>query len=74
MLSVVDGRLAPVSWEDLDPDLVQDIQCESSGYPLHVLKDGHELEKQWILLMRETSTLCRTLLPPAPPAMYRSLM
>ena len=39
MLSVVDGSLAPVSWEDLDPTLVQEIQCESSGHTLDVLKN-----------------------------------
>ena len=40
MLSVVEGGLAPVSWEDLDPAMVQEIQRESSGYTLDVLKDG----------------------------------
>ena len=39
MLSVLDGSLAPVSWEDLDAALVQEIQRESSGYTLDVLKD-----------------------------------
>ena len=39
MLSVVDGGLAPVPWEDLDPAMVQDIQRESSGYTLDVLKN-----------------------------------
>ena len=39
MLSVVDGGLAEVPWEDLDPALVQEIQRESSGYTLDVLKD-----------------------------------
>ena len=34
-----DGGLAPVLWEDLDPTLVQEIQRESSGYTLDVLKD-----------------------------------
>ena len=38
MLSVVDGGLAPVPWEDLDPAMVQEIQRESSGYTLGVLK------------------------------------
>ena len=38
MLSVVDGGLAPVPWEDLDPALVQEVQRESSGYTLDVLK------------------------------------
>ena len=31
--------MPPVSWEDLDPALVQEIQCESSGHTLDVLKD-----------------------------------
>ena len=38
MLSVVDGSLAPVPWEDLDPAMVQEIERESSGYTLDVLK------------------------------------
>ena len=28
-----------VSWKDLDPALIQEIQCESSGYTPDVLKD-----------------------------------
>ena len=39
MLSVVDGSLAPVPWEDLDPAMVQEIQHKSSGYTLDVLKN-----------------------------------
>ena len=39
MLSVVDGGLAPVPWEDLDPAMVQEIQCKSSGFTLDVLKN-----------------------------------
>ena len=39
MLSVVDGSLAPVLWEDLDPAMVQEIQRESSGYTLDVLRN-----------------------------------
>ena len=39
MLSVVDGSLAPVPWEDLDSAMVQEIQRESSGFTLHVLKN-----------------------------------
>ena len=39
MLSVLDGSLASVSWEDWGPALVQEIQRESSGYTLDVLKD-----------------------------------
>ena len=39
MLCVVDGCLAPVPWEDLDPAMVQEIQRESDSYSLHVLKD-----------------------------------
>ena len=30
-LRVVDGGVAPVPWEDLDPAMVQEIQGESSG-------------------------------------------
>ena len=39
MLSVVDGSLAPVPWEDLDSVMVQEIQRESSGFTLDVLKN-----------------------------------
>ena len=38
MLSVVDRGLAPVPREDLDPAMAQEIQRESSGYTLFVLK------------------------------------
>ena len=38
-VSVVDRSLAPVPWEDLDPTLVQEVQRESNGYTLDVLKD-----------------------------------
>ena len=39
MLSVVDGSLAPVPWEDVDPAMVEEIQRESSSYILDVLKN-----------------------------------
>ena len=39
MLSVVDGGLTSVPWEDLDPTLVQAIQRESDGLSLGDLKD-----------------------------------
>ena len=39
MLSVVDGSLAPVPWEDLHPAMVKEIQRESSGYILDVLEN-----------------------------------
>ena len=39
MLSVVDGGQSPVPWEDLDPAMVQEIQRESDGYTMSVLKD-----------------------------------
>ena len=39
MLSVVDAGLAAVPLEDLDPAMVQEIQRESSGYTLDVLKN-----------------------------------
>ena len=39
MLSVLDGSLASVLWEDPDPAMVQEIQRESSGYTLDVLKN-----------------------------------
>ena len=35
---MVDGGLTPVPWEDLDPATVQEIQRESEGYTLSVLK------------------------------------
>ena len=39
MLSVVDESLAPVPREDLDSAMVQEIQRESSGFTLDVLKN-----------------------------------
>ena len=39
MLSVVDGSLAPVPWEDLDSAMVQEIQRESCSFTLDVLKN-----------------------------------
>ena len=39
MVSVVDGSLAPVPWEDLNSAMVQKIQRESSGFTLDVLKN-----------------------------------
>ena len=39
MLSVVDGGVASVPWGDPDPAMVQEIQRESSGYTLEVLKN-----------------------------------
>ena len=39
MLTAVDGRLAPLYWEDVNPALVKEIQRESRGYTLNVLKD-----------------------------------
>ena len=39
MLSVVDGGLTSISWEDLDPTLVQAIQRETDGLALGDLKD-----------------------------------
>ena len=39
MLSVVDGSLAPVPSEDLNPAMVREIQRESSGFTLDVLKN-----------------------------------
>ena len=39
LLSVVDGGLTSITWEDLDPTLVQAIQRESDGLALGDLKD-----------------------------------
>ena len=39
MLSVVDGGLTSIPWEDLDSTLVQAIQRESDGLALGDLKD-----------------------------------
>ena len=36
---MVDRGLTPVPWEDLDPAMVQEIQHESDGYTLSVLRD-----------------------------------
>ena len=40
MLSVVDGGVTSIPWEDLDSTLVQTIQRESDGLTLDDLKDG----------------------------------
>ena len=40
MLSVVDGGLTSIPWEDLDSTVVQTIQRESDGLTLGDLKDG----------------------------------
>ena len=39
MLSMVDGSLTSIPWEDLDSTLVQTIQRESDGLALGDLKD-----------------------------------
>ena len=39
MLSVVDGGLAAVPWQNLDPAMVHQIQRDSSGYTLDVLEN-----------------------------------
>ena len=36
---MLDGSLAPVPWEDQDPAMVQEIQGDSSGYTLDVLRN-----------------------------------
>ena len=69
MLGVVDGGLAPVPWEDLDAALVQEVQRESSGYTLDVLKG--QLQRRDTV---ETTPSCMTLLPPTPHAMYLILV
>ena len=38
MLSVMDGTLAPVPWEELDPTLAQETQDENRSYTLDVLR------------------------------------
>ena len=43
MLSVVHGSLVPVPWEDPDCAMVQEIQRESSGFTLDVLKKKRQL-------------------------------
>ena len=39
MLSVVDGSLAPVPWKNQNRAMVQEIQRQSSGYTLDVVKN-----------------------------------
>ena len=74
MLSVGDGSLAPAPWEDLKPAMVPEIQRESNGYTLDVLKNQLRPQDAWRLLLGETSTSCLTLLPPTPPAVYLIMM
>ena len=45
MLSVVDGSLTSIPWEDLDPTLVQTIPRGSDGVALDDLKDRLRLKK-----------------------------
>ena len=74
MLSVVNGSLAPVPWEDMDSAMVQEIQRETSGFTLDILKN-HLRPRDAVETTRgETSTSCLTLLPPTPPAVYLILM
>ena len=40
MLSVVEGGLTPIPWEDLDSALVQALQRESDGLTFGDLKNG----------------------------------
>ena len=74
MLSVMDGTLAPVPWEDLDSVMVQESQRESIASPWTSRKINYGVKTPWRLLLGETSTLCPTLLPQTPPALYLFLM
>ena len=69
-LSAVDGSLAPVSREDLDPVMVRETQRESSGYTLDVLKNQLRPRHAVEITPGGNSTSCLTLLPPTPPALY----
>ena len=74
MLSVVDGSLAPVPWEDLDPTLVQEIQRENNGFlgapegstPARRLCGDYSWGRRVHCAGRK--------LPPTSPAMYPILM
>ena len=57
MLSVVDGGLTSIPWEDLDPTLVQAIQRESDGLALGDLKDRLQPQDAMRLYPEEMSTL-----------------
>ena len=72
MLSVVDGSLAPVPSEDQEAAMVQEIQRESSGFTLDVLKN--HLQTPWRLFLEETNTSWLTALPPTRPPLYLILM
>ena len=74
MLSVVDGSLAPVPWGDPDSAMVQEIQRESSGFTLDVLKNQLRPRDAVKTTPGGVSTSCLTLLPPTPPAVYLILM
>ena len=70
MLSVVDGGLTPVPWEDLDPAMVQQIRRESDGYTLSVLKDRLRPQDAVGTTPGGMNTSFLTPLPPTPPAIY----
>ena len=73
MLSVVDGGLTSIPWEDLDSTLVQAIQRESDGLALGDLKDGLRPQDA-IETIPGGDEYVVTPTPPTLPAMYLFLM
>ena len=74
LLSVVDGSLAPVPWEDLDSAMVQEIQRESSGFTLDVLKNHLRPGDAVETTPGGEGYVVSDTMTPSPPAVYLILM
>ena len=74
MLSVVDGGVTSIPWEDLDPTLVQAIQRESDGLALGDLKDRLRPQDAVETTPGGDEYVWLTPTPPTLPVMYLFLM
>ena len=74
MLSVVEWSLAPVPWEDLDSAMVQEIQRESSGFTLDVLKNHLRPRDAVETTPGGDEHFVSDTVAPTPPAVYLILM
>ena len=74
MLSDVDGSLVLLSWEDMNPALVQEIQHESASCTLDVLTDGLRPQDAVETTPGADKYVVSDAVPPTPAAMYLILM
>ena len=74
MLSVVDGSLTFIPWEDLDSTLVQAIQRESDGLTLGDLKDRLRPQDAIETIPGGDEYVVTNTYTPTLPAMYLFLM